>query len=271
MIKMAVFDLDGTLLNSNLQVSEANLQAIKELRETGVRVVIATGRPEQLVKPYTDVLEMEDNLIMYNGSVIGHPFKEERLYSLALPKQSARAIIEYCYHHGHIVMSYTKDYLISKPNFRVTFFEKRNELLPEKDRAIFKDIPDLDDIIEHNEINKLLIIEKDWEKYKKMREDLSVFTDCSLVKSQNSFLDVNPLGASKGTALAFLAKSYGYKPEEIIAFGDQDNDVSMLEYAGTSVAMGNACTEAKNVADYITLSNDNDGVAHGIYKYILHK
>lgn len=271
MIKMAVFDLDGTLLNSSLEISNANLEAIDLLRKKGIRVVIATGRPEQLVKPYMSPLQMEDDLIMYNGSVIGHPFKEKRMYSLALPKESAKAIIQYCYDNDHIVMSYTKDFLVSKPNFRVDFFEKRNEVLPEINKAVFKDIESLDEIVNNYEINKLLIIEMDPDKYTKLRKDLSIYTDCEMVKSQKNFLDINPLGASKGAALAYLAKQYGYEPSEIIAFGDQDNDVSMLEFAGISVAMGNACLSAKDVSDYITLSNDEDGVAIGIQKFILNK
>jgi Cof subfamily protein (haloacid dehalogenase superfamily) len=268
MIKLLAIDLDGTLLNENLEISSENVEAITLARKAGIKVIIATGRPEQLVKPYIEQLNMEDDLIMYNGSVIGHPFKEEKLYSKELSKESAREVIEFCEKHDYICMVYTKAAIISKPNYRVTFFEEKNKLLSDKNKCVFKDIRDIDEILSE-EINKILLIEKDVNKYNIAKDFAKELKDCSVVQSQNGFIDINPMGASKGAALAFYSKKLGFKRHEIAAVGDQDNDVSMLEFAELSIAMGNASEGAVNAAKYHTLTNNENGVAIAIMKYLL--
>ena len=268
MIKMVVSDMDGTLLNSNLEISQENLQAIEALREKGIRFCIATGRPEQLVKEYIEPLRMKDPMIMYNGSVIGHPFQDGSLYELKLEKEDIKSIISYCEEHNIIYMPYTKDKIISKPNYRVDFFEKRNELLEDKNKCVFEDIRELDEILRNN-VNKILLIENDEEKFRKAKAFVSQFPQFEIASSQTGFIDINPQGASKGNALKILANHFGYKLEEIVAIGDQDNDVSMLEVAGISVAMENASKNAKNAADYVTVSNNESGVAKWIKENIL--
>ena len=268
MIKMVVSDMDGTLLNSNLEVSQENLQAIQALRDKGIRFCIATGRPEQLVKEYVEVLNMKDPMIMYNGSVIGHPFLDKQLYELRLEKEDIREIIQYCEKHDIIYMPYTKDKIISKPNYRVDFFQKRNKKLEEKVRCIFEDIRDIDEILE-NSINKVLLIENNKEKYLKTKELVLKHPQFEIATSQKGFIDINPKGASKGNALKVLAKHFGYNMDEIVVFGDQDNDVSMLEVAGISVAMANSSENAKNAASHVTTSNNDSGVAKWINDNLL--
>ncbi len=269
MIKMVVSDMDGTLLNSNLEISQENLNAINDLREKGIRFCIATGRPEQLLKEYIDPLRMEDPIIMYNGSVIGHPFQKEKLYELKLDKEDVKSIIEYCEENDIICMPYSKDKIISKPNYRVDFFEERNKNLEEKNKTVFEDIRDIDKIINENNINKILLIENDKEKYAKIKKMLATYPQFEIVTSQKGFIDINPRGASKGNALKVLADHFGYKLSEIVVFGDQDNDVSMLEIAGMSVAMANASVNAKKVSKYATVSNNDSGVAKWIRKHLL--
>ena len=260
MIRMIVSDMDGTLLNSNLELSQETLEAIRGVRAKGIRFCIATGRPEQLLKEYITPLQMEDPMIMYNGSVIGHPFQEEKLFELKLDTKDAKDIIEYCEENDIIYMPYTKDKIISKPNYRVAFFQERNKKLDADLQTVFEDIRDIDEII-NNSINKILLIENDSEKYARIREKLDHYPQFEIATSQKGFIDINPAGASKGNALRVLAKHFGLTMDEIVVFGDQDNDVSMLEAAGTSVAMKNACQNAKDVADYIAESNNNNGVA----------
>ncbi len=269
MIKMVVCDMDGTLLNRDLEISQENLNAIEALREKGIKFCIATGRPEQLIKEYIEPLRMSDPLIMYNGSVIGHPFQEEKLFELKLEENDITSIIEYCESNDIIYMPYTKNKIISKPNYRVDFFEKRNESLEEKNKCVFEDIRDLNKIVNENSVNKILLIENDEDKFKKVMDFVVQFSQFEIASSQKGFIDINPKGASKGNALKILAKHFSYELDEIVAFGDQDNDVSMLEVAGTSVAMANASKNAKNAADYVTTSNNESGVAKWIYENLL--
>ena len=165
MIKMVVSDMDGTLLNSDLEISKENLEAIEALRKKGIRFCVATGRPEQLIKEYIEPLKMTDPVIMYNGSVIGHPFQVEKLYELKLADEDIRAIIEYCEANDIIYMPYAKDKIISKPNYRVKFFEERNKKLDDNNKCVFEDIRDINTIIHENSINKILLIENNPEKY----------------------------------------------------------------------------------------------------------
>ena len=269
MIKMVVSDMDGTLLNSDLKISQENLNAIEALRNKGIRFCIATGRPEQLIKEYIEPLRMTDPMIMYNGSVIGHPFMDEKLYELKLADEDIRAIIEYCEKNDVCYMSYAKDKLISKPNYRVDFFEERNKQLDDKNKCIFEDIRDIDIIINENDISKILLIEQDLKKFNEVKKFVMQFTQFEIATSQKGFIDINPKGASKGNALKVLADHFGYTLDEIVVFGDQDNDVSMLKVAGIGVAMANASEAAKSVASDTTSSNNDNGVAKWIKKHLL--
>jgi Cof subfamily protein (haloacid dehalogenase superfamily) len=269
MIKMVVCDMDGTLLNSNLEISQENLHAIEKLRNLGIRFCIATGRPEQLIKEYIRPLRMEDPMILYNGSVIGHPWHKTSLYELRLDKDDIERIIEYCEQNDIIYMPYTKDHIISKPNYRVAFFEERNKNLPQDEKTIFKDIRDKKEIIQEHHVNKILLIENNKEKYAKAKAYMEQFEQFEIATSQKGFIDINPKGASKGNALRILAKHFGYSLDEVVVFGDQDNDVSMLEIAGISVAMANASEKAKKAAKYHTTSNNDNGVANWINKHII--
>ncbi len=269
MVKMVVCDMDGTLLNSDLKISLESLQAIEGLREKGIRFCIATGRPEQLLKEYVAPLKMEDLMIMYNGSVIGHPFKDEKLYELCLEKNDIRDIIRYCEKNGVLNMIYTQDKIISKPNWRVDYFKERNKKLEKKNKSVFTNLYDIDKTINENKVNKILLIEKDKEKHQIIIEKLKQFKNIKVVASQKGFIDINPIGSSKGKAVQILAKHFGYNLSEIVIFGDQDNDVSMLEIAGISVAMANGSENAKNISDYITDSNDDNGFANWVNKILL--
>lgn len=269
MIKMVISDMDGTLLNSDLEISIENLQAIKALRQKGIRFCIATGRPEQLLKEYIEPLQMIDPMIMYNGSVIGHPFREKNIYQLKLKNDDIRSIVAYCEQHNVTYMSYSKSKLISRPNYRVDFFEQRNKKLNDKNRVIFEDIRDINKVVNENDISKILIIENNPKKNKEVIVFLKNYPQLEIAASQQGFIDINPKGASKGNALKILADYFGYILDEIVVFGDQDNDVSMLEVAGIGVSMANASEKARNASTDTTSSNNDSGVAKWITKNLL--
>jgi len=261
MIKMVIADMDGTLLNKELKISERNLQAIDYIRSQNIKFCVATGRPDQLMKEYVFPLEMEEPMIMYNGSVIGHPFQEERLYENVLSKEDVRDIVTYCNKEDIICMVYTKDKLISRPNYRVDFFEERNKKLPLEQQSVFEDIKDVDKIVNEYHVQKILLIENNETTYDKTKKMLEQYDRFTIATSQKGFLDINPKGSSKGQALEILAAHYGIALDEIVAFGDQENDISMLKNAGIGVAMGNASDHVKQVADQVTLTNNEDGFA----------
>lgn len=266
MIKMVVSDMDGTLLNSDLKVSKENLEAIKYLRDRDIIFCVATGRPDQLMKEYVAELDMHDPMIMYNGSVIGHPFLEERVFEQALSKEDVELIITYCEERDIIYMAYTKDKLISKPNYRVDFFEERNLTLKLEQRSVFEDVKDIEEIKKLS-VQKILVIDKNELRFEKTKKAFN--TDkFSITTSQKGFLDINPLGVNKGNALKILAKYHGIDIADVVAFGDQENDINMLQTAGKGIAMGNAKDIVKGYADEVTKTNNENGFAYWIYENI---
>lgn len=268
MIKLLAIDLDGTLLNSNHKISEENKQAIRKAQEQGVRVIIATGRPEQLCKTIVKQLNIKDDIIMSNGGVIGHPFKEDKVLSRTLDKKTVRIVIDYCNRNNIIYLIYTAEAIISKPNFRVGFFEDKNKNLPADEQVIFKSIKDIEDIYSV-EPNKILIIEEKKQKLDQAKAFFMSMDQISIVQSQTTFIDVSPEKVSKGYALKAYAEYLKLDSSEVAAIGDHDNDVAMMEYAGTAIAMENATLDCLEAASHVTLSNNNNGVAHAIRTFII--
>ena len=269
MYKLAVFDMDGTILNSKHKISKENMQAISNLEKSGVRIIIATGRPSELLKKYTNEMEIDDYVINCNGSVIGHPFKDDFLHQNTIDRENVIKLIDMCEENSYDYLVYTKDAVISKDNERLSLFKKIGESYKEEDKANIIQTEDADYIKNNFLPNKILILEKDPEKYKGLWKRIKGFRGIEYTQSWIGALDVSPIGDTKGNAVRILCEHYGILQEEVIAFGDQLNDVSMIKYAGLGIAMGNAEDEVKSVANYVTLTNDENGVADAIKKIIL--
>jgi len=268
MIKMVVTDLDGTLLNDQGEISTVNKNAIATLKDKGIIFVIATGRPEQLVKPYVKQLSYDDDLIMYNGSVIGHPYRSERKLSHFIDKTVLKSILEFGFKQHKLMMIYTQEAIYSNPNHRVEHFEKINLTLPVDQRAIFKPIGDDYNHLLTKDVNKVLFVEKDESVYEEVYAHLSAFPHVDIVKSQKGFIDVNPEFANKGNALVKLAEFHQIDLSEIMVIGDQENDISMIKIAGLGVAVSNASDYVKSFAKMITVSNNEHSVAFAIENFI---
>jgi Cof subfamily protein (haloacid dehalogenase superfamily) len=127
----------------------------------------------------------------------------------------------------------------------------------------------IEEIINNYNVNKILLIERNEEKYIELSKRVLDFDKVAHTQSSKSYLDIGPLNNSKGKAVKLLCKDLGFKLDEVIAFGDQINDISMISIVGLGVAMGNARDEVKEIADFITLTNDENGVATTIKTEIL--
>lgn len=264
MYKLAVFDLDGTLLNSKHVVSKENLEAINLLRENNISVIIATGRSNELLKVYVETLNITEDIITCNGTVIGHPDKDIMLYEDLVPKEEVKRVLEMCVKYDHQFLVYTSKAIVGrKKDF--------NEFATEKNIDIFKEynpnfipVEDIYEIIDNYNINKVLIIERNPKKYIELSNRVKDYTKVSHTQSFKYYLDIGPLNNSKGNTVKILCKYLGIKLDEVMAFGDQLNDISMISIVGFGVAMGNAKDEVKQIADFVTLTNDENGVAHAI-------
>lgn len=269
MYKLAVFDMDGTLLNSQGDISNDNLLALDYLKEKGIRIVIATGRPSELLKKYTYELNIDEFIVTCNGSVIAHPFNNEVLHENTIDKESVVKIVDMCEENNYGYLLYTKDAVISKDNSRLRLYKKMGSAYIKRYKANIVESEDSSYIKRNFAPNKILLTESDPNRYKEMVGKVSQLKSVEYAQSFRGALDLSPLGDNKGNAIERLCKHYGILQEEVIAFGDNHNDISMIKYAGMGIAMGNAEKEVKEVANFITLSNNDNGIAHAIYKFIL--
>ncbi len=269
MYKLAVFDLDGTLLNNEHAISKENLEAINMLLENNIKVIIATGRSNELLKVYIKALNITEDIITCNGTVIGHPFKDTMLYEDNVPKEEVRKALKMCLEYDHQFLVYTSKAIVArKKDFEMFTKEKNADIFKEYNPNYIL-ITDINEIIDNYNVNKVLIIERDEEKYIELTNRVKNYTNVAHTQSFKSYVDIGPLNNSKGNAVKILCKQFGIKLEEVIAFGDQMNDISMISIAGFGVAMGNAKDEVKEIADFVTLTNDENGVAYAIKTQIL--
>lgn len=266
-IKLIALDLDGTLLTSKKQLSPGTVKALNACIQTGIEVVLATGRMGAGIQ---DVLKSIDRIryvIGANGAAVEDLYEGKMLHRQCIPKEDILKIL-------NIVKSYPLMYDVHIDGLGKTenhFLENLGEYVADEEIRILirqtrAGIPDLRSFIENgsSDIDKCNLTFKDEETRKLVRRELSAIDSITITSSLPGNLELNHRLATKGNGLAFLTGYLHLEREETMAFGDAENDLSMLLQAGTGVAMGNAFESVKAHADYVTLSNDEDGIAAAI-------
>ena len=268
MYKLIAIDMDGTLLNEDKKISEATKVAIKEAREKGVKVVLASGRPLGGLNRYLEELEMftdDDFVICYNGCQVQKTKSKEIISNITLKGRDLKDIYVLSKNLGVNIHAFSKDGCISPLISKYTELEGElnNISITECD---FNSISDDEDII------KAMIVDEPEKLDAAITKIPKELTDkYTVAKSAPFFYEFLNLDANKGVAVEKLCKYLSIKQEEVITIGDADNDLHMIEFAGLGVAMENAFDTVKKVANYITKSNEQDGVAHVINKFVLNK
>ena len=260
--KLLALDMDGTLLNSEKQVSQGNLSAIKEAESLGVKVVISTGRPVEGVHKFMGILDLKAPIVTYHGAIIVNPTDMSVLYQKDLRKEDALSIMKCGKSLGtsQCIWSNGRLYALDDSYYVRQYAEHIGA-----DCIIQKDM----DVLANQGITKILWNDKpeqtviNLERVKELIKGEVAFTT-----SSPQYLEFIDKQVSKGNALAFLGQYFQIQASEMIAIGDEMNDESMLKLAGLGVAMENASDTVKSFADYVTLSNNDDGVAHVIEKFI---
>lgn len=269
--KWCVCDMDGTLLNSKGLISAKNEAALKKLQSFGVEIIIASGRTDLMMKQYISQLNIKGHIICCNGAIVKNVDKNEIIYSKTLNREIADYIIEFFFKNNLNFLVYTYDVVFSnKNNYRAKHFEEINESLPSNQRTPIKYI-DLEslNIIGNREIIKILLVENDENVRNYIANYLESKDSISVVSSANGLLDIWASNISKGSTIKILAEMFDVNLEHVIAFGDNYNDIELLKTVGMPIAMGNAKEELKSIAKFVTLSNDDDGIAYAIDNYIL--
>lgn len=252
-IKLVATDLDGTLLNNYSEISDYNKKVLQNLMNKGIEVVLSTGRPLNGMIRYKNILNNNNHSIVFNGAVIADN-DGNFIYNKPIDKNTAMHIIDiynkYKKEDIYLHVYSGNKYIVSEEDFYFRKYAQKENI-----SDIFIGL----DNIENFEFSKMLFIgERDI--LEKIQNDINNNINADTSFSHTNFLEILANGINKGSALKWLSDKKGIKREEIIAFGDNYNDINMIKYAGIGVAVDNAEEEVKKNADYICLSNDKNGV-----------
>lgn len=266
-IKMAVFDLDGTLLNSKGDLSDENIHTLIKAKHKGLKIVIASGRIYPMLQSYIKRIGVVDYVISANGASIDKIDDDSRVHAIYIDHDEAKRVIDFCKVNDI-------ECLILKRE--VSYYPDRSERLEKFlnynniSQALGYEAMELahynEKFDEYQHIEKLLINEKNEINMQKLMQFIESNTILKYTKSGKLLLDISSQGVSKEEALKKVCEFCQISLDEVVVFGDYDNDIGMMKAAGFSVAPKNASEKALKQADYITLSNDDNGVSYVLNK-----
>lgn len=278
--KMVCIDLDGTLLDANHVVSDVNLEALKKATKQGVKIVIATGRPYFNAKEHAHLFDKKAYVIGSNGAIAMDSDSGKKIHHETLTKQQVQSLLDFAYANNMPPTFYTPDriYIAGLKNYLMHFYfthkSKKGGLGQEriKDQVTFVSSQKAWKKYIHLEFDKMVMYQFNSEMAKVKLKALQSKKDFEVALTMDFCLEVTRKGVSKGVAVAVLAKHLGILPEEVIAIGDSENDMTMVAFAGLGVAMDNGIESLKKIAQVVA-PNHNDpvkpGVAHIIEQYVL--
>lgn len=262
-IKLIAVDLDDTLLDSKLAVSPRACEAIRQAVARGVTVTIATGRMYCSALVYAKQLNLDVPLITYNGALIKACLSGETLLNQPVEREFALEVMTLCRERNWYIQTYMNDELYVKEfNEHAAYYQHLSGIKP---HAIGGRLYDVEQ--PPNKLLLMLGVDEIKEAYNIIKARFGNKLTVAITKP--TFIEITHPLANKGRALAFLADKLHIRQEEVMAIGDSGNDLDMIKYAGWGVAMGNAREAIKAAARLETLSNDADGVAEAIEKYVL--
>ncbi len=264
-IRLVAMDLDDTLLRDDCTISERAVAAIRKARGLGVKITIATGRMPISARPYAQQLALDIPVINYHGAMIQNALSGEVIFRRVIPVKLAREIVEYLQEKHFHVQIYLRDRVFAQKLNDYSGIYKRIASVQIEQRDLCQVLEE-----EAEGVEKMLVMAEEHVLddlvtiLRKRYSEMIHFT-----KSKPMFLELTEITVNKGVALANLAELYGIARDEVMAIGDSYNDIEMLEYAGLGVAMGNARLEVQIKANVITGTNQEDGVAQALERYVL--
>ena len=266
--KLLVLDVDGTLLNDEREISKRTLAALLKVQQMGVRIVLASGRPTYGLMPLAKTLELGNYggfVLSYNGCQIIKAQNGEILFERRINPEMLPYLEKKARKNGFAIFTYHDDTLItdSPDNEYIKNEALLNNLkiIREDEFSTAIDFAPCKCMLVSDKEKALIGLEQHWEK--RLAGTLDAF------RSEPYFLEVVPCGVNKANTLGALLEHLGVTREEVIAVGDGVCDVTMLQLAGMGVAMGHSQDSVKVCADYLTASNEEDGVALAVEKLIL--
>ena len=265
--KLIVSDMDGTLLGDNHKITEENKKALIKALEKGIKIVPASGRMYDSAREHFDFLNLNIPLIACNGAIIKETKTGKLIYKNSVPTDICLKVIDIFEKHNIYYQLYSENTIMCKV-INSEHRKKTEERLKNffnKDINVYFDEDLRDEVLKHKVLKLIAIDDNDMKKLKKVEEDLSKIDDIEVTSSWYNNIEIMHKGVNKGEALKFLIKHLDIDREEVIAFGDNYNDLAMLEFAGMGVVMENASDSVKEKGNYVTSKNTESGVAKAIY------
>ncbi len=275
MYRLVSLDLDGTLLADDGTISEEDSFHLRKFSENGGIVVLSSGRMTECVSPFADRLEIDCPLIVYNGAMVklSRSAKREMIYHNPVSPAYADMVVDYCVKNGFLLNYYLKDILYSQGDEEL---RKYAEIYSSQTGAAYHFLKDLR-IMKGNAPTKMILItdaSNDEDICRTRDYQYGYFRNrigkaLNILKTNPEYLEFMNTGSDKGRGLAEIAGYYDIGKEEIIAFGDGDNDIAMLEYAGLSVVPANAKESVRKSADVVLEWDNNQSAVGRFMKKIL--
>ena len=263
--KMLVLDMDDTLLTDDHKISDLNKKMILEAQAKGVYVILASGRPTSAMIAYAKELELDLNdsyMISFNGAIVSRVKDNFVLFEQKLTPIQIHELYDYSVKMKTHIITYLDGEIISETDSEFIEIEKEITGMPHNKVLSFKEA------IYKPAVKCILLQEPSY--LKELEKDLKIaMPHLSVSMSKPFFLEVAQNGIDKAASLKFLAEKLNIHQNEIIAIGNAGNDLTMIEYAGLGVWVDNVTPELRDRANVIVASNNDDGVAEVVQRYIL--
>ncbi|MFU0783019.1 MAG: phosphoglycolate phosphatase [Thermoanaerobacterium thermosaccharolyticum] len=271
--KLVAIDMDDTLLTYDKQISRENLEALQKAHDSGIYVVISTGRIYASAYAYSEFLGFKPYIIASNGAMIRDD-KDNEIYKSVLDIDLISYLIDLA-NRNDVYYHFYSDKIVYSPESSSKYqkYGEWNRLYAETLRVKVEDIPKGSDFTKklRDNIVKFVMFDEDVKKIKMVRAEIDKTKGDKLETTSSFYNNIEILnkGINKGNGLRILGEYLGVDRSEMVAIGDSENDTEMVEFAGLGVAMENAIEKLKKTADFITKSNMENGVAYVINKFIL--
>lgn len=288
MYRLAAIDLDGTMLNQYGLVTQRTKEAIKNAQESGIEVVIASGRPTDSVKTIAQEINSNKYFISGNGAIIYDITNDEIIYENTLKKQKVLDIIKICEENSIYYNIYTEKEIIAKSlQCNVLYYYKENLNKDEKNKTQINIVENIYNYISNRDekVVKITICDNHQVIFNSIMRKLKEISEIEVLEVSHMsrkiikqgtedvpieyfYTEISAKNVDKWNAIEFLKEKMKIEKNEIIAIGDNMNDKTMIENAGLGIAMGESTPVIKEIADVVTDTNCNDGVAKVLEKIL---
>ena len=290
MYKFIAIDLDGTLLNSYGEISNENKEALKEVIDKGVQVVLTSGRISKAIEYISNQIGRNNYLISGNGTTIYDIKNDIEIYNKCMSKETVLKTIEICEENSIYYSVFGENSIITKSlGYNVLVYNSENYKKSPDMKTKINVIPNVYKYIKNskqNRFSKITICDSSKIIFKGILRKLKEIKNIEVLdvahmsrkkirkgteqtELQYFYTDITNKDVNKWNAIKFLIDNLGISPGEVLTIGDNSNDKEMIINAGLGIAMGNSAPHIKEIADDVVGSNDNNGVAEALYKYVI--